>query len=258
MNIDNVVPASDAEAVVDPASTAAASTPAVKTLAARVAATPVSPAVAAPGSSAGNAKVAITFLTRGSDKELITFSGRIVESMTANAVYPAPFPTLAVVIALRNSYVSAVNGLSRGAQAIALRNQTRAALAQALRDLALYVQHASLGDRVKLIGSGFPVQLRGSRGSVGALPPPANVRVRRTLNSNQLVALCDKVPGARSFQWRYATAHAPTLWTLADPITTARFVLDNAVPGTIYTMQVRVFGTAGPSDWSNAATLMAA
>jgi len=252
MNIDNVVPASDAEAVVGPVSTAASSTPAVKTLAAKVA------AVVASGSSAGNAKVAVTFLTRSSDKELVTISGRIVESMTGNTVYPAPFPTLAVVTATRDAYVSAVNGLSRGAQAIAQRNQTRAALVQALRDLALYVQHASQGDRVKLIGSGFPVQARRPRGSVGALPPPGHVRMRRTRNSNQLVALCDAVPAARSYQWRYATSQAPTAWTQADPITTARFVLDNAVPGTIYIVQVRVFGSAGPSDWSDAATLMAA
>jgi hypothetical protein len=258
MNIDNVVPASDSEAVVGLASAAALSTPVVKTLASTAAEVLVSPAVAAVGSGASNAKVAISFVTRSSDRLLITLSGRIVESMTGNAAYPAPFPTLAVVTATRGAYVSAVNGLSRGAQAIAQRNQTRAALAQALRDLALYVQHASQGDRVKLIGSGFPVQARRTRGSVGLLPPPANVRLRRTRNSNQMVALCDAVPAARSYQWRYATAQAPTAWTQPDPITTARFTLDNVVPGTVYIVQVRVFGTAGPSDWSDVATLMAA
>jgi hypothetical protein len=202
--------------------------------------------------------VAIAFLTRSSDQVLITISGRILESMTGNAVFPAPFPTLAVVTAARTAYVSAVNGLSRGSQAIALRNQTRKALVQALRDLALYVQHASQGNRVSIIGSGYPVQGRRTRGSVGLMPPPANVRLRRTRNSNQMVALCKAVPAARSYQWRFATAQTPTAWTQPDPITTARYLLENVVPGTVYLVQVRVFGTAGPSDWSDSATLMAA
>lgn len=127
-----------------------------------------------------------------------------------------------------------------------------------MRDLALYVQHASQGDRVKLIGSGFPLQKRRVRGSVGTLPPPVNVRLRRTRLSNQLVALCNAVPGARSFQWRIATAQAPGAWTVVEPATRGRFVIEDAVPGTVYTVQVRVFGSAGPSDWSDAATLMAA
>jgi hypothetical protein len=204
-----------------------------------------------------NTKVAISFINKSSDKELVTISGRIVESMTGNANFPAPFPTLAVVVATRNSYVSAVNGLDRGADSIALRNQTRAALGQALRDLALYVQHASQGDRVKLTGSGFPAQL-GKRNPASRLAPPQNVRLRRTRISTQLVALCTAVPSARSYQWRFANALAPTVWTQPDPIGTARFVLDNVVPGTTYIVQVRVFGTLGPSDWSDSAVLMAA
>lgn len=203
-------------------------------------------------------KVAIAFVGRDSDKALVTRSGRIVALMTGNPVYPAPFPTLAVVVAARDSYVSAVNGLDRGADSIALRNQQRAVLEQALRELALYVQHASGGDPVKLLSSGYPAQARGKRGSVGLLPPPQNVRLRRSRTSTQLIALCNAVPSAVSYQWRYATAAAPTAWLQIDPVTAARYTLENVVAGTQYIVQVRAFGSNGPSDWSDSAVMMAA
>jgi hypothetical protein len=256
MNSNNVMSASDVEAS-GSGSNAASSTPAIGKLAAAVGGA-VSPQSTTIAGGASNAKVGISFLTRSSDQELITISGTIGELMAGNAAYPAPFPTLVVVTAARTAYVSAVSGLSRGKQAIALRNQTRGALVQALRDLALYVQHASQGNRVMIIGSGFPVQNRRARGSVGLLAPPTHVRIRRTNNSTQLVALCDAVAAARSYQWRCATTLAPTVWTQPDPITKSRFVIEDAVPGTTYIVQVRVFGTAGASDWSDAVMLMAA
>ena len=250
-----------AGAVVEPA------TPPVNALAAAVAgalgqATPAGqetlpPPVAGAAGIAESGKVAITFLGKASDHELIAIVGRIIDSMTGNAAYPAPFPALTVVTAARDGFVAAYNGLSRGAERIARRDQKRLALVQVMRDLALYVQHASQGDRVKLISSGYPLQKRRVRGSVGALPPPAHVRLRRTRLSNQLVALCDAVPGARSFQWRVATAQTG-VWTVSEPATRGRYVLEDTIAGTVYTVQVRVFGSAGPSDWSDAATLMAA
>ena len=126
-----------------------------------------------------------------------------------------------------------------------------------MRDLALYVQHTSQGNRVTLIGSGFPVQ-KGRSPPVGLLPAPANVRLRRMAVSGQLLAICSSVGSARSYQWRFASALTPTVWTQPDPISKARFVLQGLVPGTSYIVQVRAFSTQGPSDWSNSATLMAA
>jgi len=211
-----------------------------------------------PGTIPMNTKIAISFLTRSSDKALVTFSARIIELMTGNAAYPAPFPTLAVVGAAHASYASAVNGLDRGSDSIALRNKMRAALVLAMRDLALYVQHASGGDKVTLLSSGFPVQVPKKRGTVGLLAVPQNVRLRRTPTSTQLVALCKAVASASSYQWRVATTAAPTVWTMPDPVTTLRYTLNNVVAGTTYIVQVRAFGTSGPTDWSDSATLMAA
>jgi hypothetical protein len=75
-----------------------------------------------------------------------------------------------------------------------------------------------------------------------------------------LVALCKAVASASSYQWRVATTEAPTVWTQPDPVTTLRYTLNNVVAGTtdLHHARARAFGTSGPTDWSDSATLMAA
>ena len=203
-----------------------------------------------------NAKVSISLLGTSPDATLIVLIGRILDSMTGNANYPAPVPSLAAITAARAAYVSAVNALDRSKAPIVHRNQTRAAVVQSLRDLALYVQHASGGDMGKLLSSGYPAQ-KPRRQPIGVLLPPQNVTLRPARVSGQILARCKAVPQANAYQWRYASALAPTVWTQPDPVTTASFTLQNLTRGTDYIVQVRVFGAKGPSDWSDSATLMA-
>lgn len=202
-------------------------------------------------------KVAISFLNDHTDAKLVVAIGRIIDSMTGNLTYHAPVPTLAVVATARDSFVSAVNALDRGKDSTLRRNVARAAVVQLLRDLALHVQHTSGGDLATLASSGYPVQ-KGRGQPIGVLLAPQNVRLRPARNSGQMRALCDRVPAALTYQWRFATAQAPTVWTQFDPVSTASFTLLNLVPGTSYVVQARAFGTKGPSDWSGSATLMAA
>jgi hypothetical protein len=204
-----------------------------------------------------NAKVAITPFSTSSDANLIVLLGRILDSMTGNANYPAPVPTLAALTAARTTFVSAVNALDRSKASTVRRNDARAAVVQMLRDMALYVQHTCGGDMAKLISSGFPAQ-QPRRQPIGVLLPPQNVTLRPARVSGQILARCKAVPQASAYQWRYASALTPTVWTQPDPVTTASFTLQNLTRGTDYIVQVRVLGAKGPSDWSDSATLMAA
>jgi len=203
-----------------------------------------------------NAKVAINFLSIKKDADLVVASGRIVASMAGNAVYPLPKPTLAQVIAARDTYVAAVAVLDRGKLSVARRNGAREPLVQLLRELALYVQQASGGDREKLLASGYPVQKTRQPSSVPN--PPQNLRLRPAKISGQMLARCDTLPSAKSYQWRYASATAPTTWLQPDPTTSASCTLEDLVAGTTYTVQVRAVSSKGVSDWSDVATLMAA
>jgi len=212
------------------------------------------PLTAATGVVAGRARIAIAFLNRDTDADLVVASGRIVAGMTGNAHYPAPIPALADVATARNAFVAAVNAVKNGSLAVIARKQLRAQLVALLRSLALYVQQNCNGDPLVLLGSGYPAQK--TRQPAGLLSAPVNLRLARGKISGLLKARCNAVPLAGSYQWRYATAAAPTAWTQLDPTLSASIVLSGLVPGTQYVVQVRAVGTQGPSDWSIASTLM--
>ena len=131
----------------------------------------VTPPAAPPAASLLTNKVAISFLTRDTDVQLVTDSSRIGVLMTGNAFYPSPFPALATLAAAQAAFAAAVNALDRSKPSTVRRDQTRLVLVQQLRELALYVQHASGGDPEKLLSSGFPMQRK--RGAIpGELQAP--------------------------------------------------------------------------------------
>ena len=198
------------------------------------------------------AKVAISFLSTNSDADLIAASGRILTGMTGNTHYPVPNPALAGVTTARDAYVAAVAALDRGKVSVAVRNRARLPLVQLLRTLSLYVQQASQGDRVVLLGSGYPLQK--PRQMSGIPAAPLNLRLSQG-NSGIIVARSNVVLTAVSYQWRYASAQAPIAWTLPEPTAKAICTIQALVPGTQYTVQVRAIGRRGASDWSAAATL---
>jgi hypothetical protein len=230
--------------------TASSSAPAASITAAAV------PPPTSPGTAVLKNKVAIGFLNQDTDVQLVTDSSRIVASMTGNAFYPSPLPTLAQIGTAHDAFTVAVNALDRSKTSTVRRDQTRLALVQLLRELALYVQQASGGDPNKLLGSGFPMQRK--RGPTPAeLQPPKIVQVRQSAVSGRLLARCKADHTAKSYQWRIATAQAPTVWTTFDTVTAARFTFDNLVPGTQYLVQARAFARSGSSNWSDSVAMFA-
>jgi hypothetical protein len=107
-----------------------------------------------------------------------------------------------------------------------------------------------------LLNSGFTAQR--TRQPVGELAAPVNVRVAHGKLSGQIVASCAKLTRAGAYEWRFATATAaaPTAWMPAGATPAARTRIDNLVPGTTYLVQSRAVGTAGPSNWSDVASLI--
>jgi hypothetical protein len=175
--------------------------------------------------------------------------------MTGNTAYPTPDPQLADIVTARNAYVAAVDAAKGNTIGVVVRKQKRTALVALLRTLSHYVQVASAGDLPTLLGSGFAAQR--ARQPVGLLTAPANLRLSGGKATGQIVARCNKLAGAGAYEWRYATTTAATVWTNPGATLAARITLENLAPGTQYTVQSRSVGAAGPSNWSNAATLMA-
>jgi hypothetical protein len=221
-------------------------------------ATPAAVVVTPPTTSTGkvgNAKIAMTPFIRSSDAALVTAINRIIDMMTGNEAFTTPLPTLAAVTTAQNAYAQAVNTLDRGQPAQIRRNDARAAVVQLVRELALYVQQTSQGNLGVLVSSGFTAQ-KGRGPRAGVLPAPVNLRLSQGKLSGQLQARCQVVPAARAYQWRYATVAAPTVWTLSDPTTSSRFLVEGLTAGTGYLVQARAIGAQGAGNWSGSATSM--
>jgi hypothetical protein len=206
------------------------------------------------GLPSGKARVAVSFLLRDTDAELIVISQDILTAMTGNAAYPAPDPTLAILTAARDSYVAAVSAAKDSKIAVNVRKQQRASFIALLRNLAHYVQVASGGDLPTLQGSGFPVQHQPA--PIGPLLPPVNLRLTRGTLSGQVIARCGSQPKAGAYQWRCASTATPQTWLPLVTTLRAKTAFDGLIPGAQYNVQVSVIGTAGQSNWSDSAVVM--
>jgi hypothetical protein len=205
------------------------------------------------GSHTMNAKLTVSFLTKSSDAELIAATNRVLTALTGNTNYPAPVPALAAITTALAAYTTAVDGLDRGRVSVAIRDKARLPVVQLLRELSLYVQQTSQGDRVVLLGSGYPLQK--ARQPAGIPLAPQNLRLRQG-NTGVLVGRVRVVLNASSYQWRFATALAPTVWQQPEPTTRATATIVGLAPGTTYNVQVRAIGSRGASDWCETASLI--
>ncbi|HTA66110.1 MAG TPA: hypothetical protein VK753_11445 [Xanthomonadaceae bacterium] len=204
--------------------------------------------------ASGKARVAIGFLQRDKDAELVVDSETILAAMTGNAAFPKPSPTLSEIVAARNAYVASVSAAKDSSLAVSVRRQQRANLVALLGKLAHYVQVTGAGDGPTLKSSGFPLQR--TRQPVGPLPAPSNLRLVRGKVSGTLVARCDRQNRAGCYQWRCAPTATPTAWLPIATTLSASATFDGLVPAMQYTVQVCVIGTAGPSNWSDVAMVV--
>ena len=210
-----------------------------------------------PAVTPGRGKVSTSFVLKFKDDDLGAAIALILTGMTGNAVYPQPVPTLATLAAKGDAFKAAVQANDGGTVAVARRDQARGDVMDVLRLLATYVQHASEGDRVALLSSGFPLQRQRSVGSVQPIAAPTGLTIRRGKASGQAVVRCTRLPSARVYEWRYAPAATPTAWTLSDTAAAASRVLAGLASATLYVVQVRAHGRVGASDWSESVTLVA-
>jgi hypothetical protein len=213
--------------------------------------TPTTPAVAP---TPGKARVAVSFLQTGTDAELIVDSERILMAMTGNTAYPTPNPALADLTTARNSYIAAVNSAHDSKLGLSTRKEQRTNFTAMLRSLAHYVQVTSAGNRTTLLSSGFPAQR--TRAPVGELLPPTGLVLVRGKLSGQLLARCRKHPQAGAYHWQIGPTATPMVWQPIVTTLAAHTSFEGLTLYTQYTAQVRVIGTAGPSNWSDVASVV--
>jgi hypothetical protein len=201
-------------------------------------------------------KPAIGWLATSGDPLLFNNISVILLAMAANvAIYKTPTPPLAdVQTALDNFSAGVAAAADGGPSATSKKNNLRLILIGLMRQLANYVASACNGDMTNLLLSGFPTQ-KPVRQPIGVLPAPVNVILAQGDRSGELVAKANPVFGASLYTWTL-TPSTPNGAVVTVQTTAARNTFTSLTPGVTYTVAVNAIGTAGPSDWSNPASLM--
>lgn len=200
-------------------------------------------------------KPSISFLTADSDPVLVTDVATIVTSMTNNTNYPTPAPALALITTTNDDFADAIAAAADGGkQLTSAKDAKRRELVALMRQLASYVQVACNSDMTKLLSSGFPVQ-KPDR-TPATVPPTPETPKPSQGRTGEAIPVTKPVQFAYIYNWRVALASKPNEYVQHAQSTGARTVFDGLTPGQVYNFECNAVGTAGTSDWSNAASLM--
>jgi len=202
-------------------------------------------------------KPAIQWINSDSDALFLNDSNVVLTAMADNvAIYTNPVPPLpAIQTALDNLSAGIAAMVNGGQPATITKNNLRLVAANLMRQLASYVTVACKGDMANLILSGFPPQ-KPVRTPVGPLPQPQGLTVSHGAQLGQLVVKVNPVFGAANYNYRL-TPNTPGATPVIEQDTASTHTFSSLTAGVNYKLEVSALGAAGPSDWSNPASLTA-
>lgn len=150
----------------------------------------------------------ITDYRRLTDSSLNFKAATVVNSLTGNADFPTTTPTLADFTVLQLAFADALGKTTSGdRQMIALKNQAKETLLDAMRQLATDINAQANGDKAMLISSGFDLGSTGDNSAtLGALE---DFKLLDGVNSGELKFTCKKASNAVSYLIEY-TDEIPT------------------------------------------------
>lgn len=180
------------------------------------------------------------------------FHQNVHDSMTGNAAFTAPSVTMPTYESQIDAFEAKLNALLAARTAVVQAEweltQAEAVLDATGRALVGYVESVSANNPATLESSGF--LLASPRKPVGILPAPTNLRAE-SLQTGAVQIRWSRDRGSLTFEGECATnPNGP--WTRFYSGSRARCDATDLVPGTAYWFRVRVLGSAGWSDWSDA------
>jgi hypothetical protein len=194
------------------------------------------------------------------DAELVARATAVQSGLSGNS----NFPTLPVDLAAFKTDIDSLSALISEAldgskKVIARKNNQRQVVIRSLRLLARFVEVLSSGDAAIFKSSGFePVST--TRVPPAPLPFPVIRSVDHGATSGEIVVQVESIPKAKNYEFRYAAVingAPPTSWSnkvvgkVKPPVG-----FSGLTPGTVYAFQVRAFGAAGYTDWTDSTTCM--
>ncbi|MEO5912258.1 MAG: hypothetical protein ABIP95_15325 [Pelobium sp.] len=174
--------------------------------------------------------------SRLSDANLNSKSKAVLLALTGNTNFLITIPPLADFSAIQAAYSDALGAASAGGKVlIAIKNQERAILIDSMRQMAMYIDAQSNGDRMMLISSGFDLASNGDSSTV--LGMPTDFKILEGINAGELKFICKKADNAVSYVAEY-TDELPvetTQWKM-KPFTSRETTLKGLRSG------VRIYG----------------
>ncbi|MDP4285807.1 MAG: fibronectin type III domain-containing protein [Bacteroidota bacterium] len=200
----------------------------------------------------------INGFSRMSDPNLETKANQVLISMTGNEYFPAPSPNLTDMGLLIAAFTRALSECQDGDRLkIAIKNQVRQDLIDALHSLATYVLFESAGDKVKALSSGFGI------GKTPAPQPPIqkpeNFRVEIGSNPGELIPKVNRQRSVLTYIFQYATDEEMALnhWK-SIPCSKSSCVISGLAPGTKYNCLVLAVGRKDQLMYSDIISRIAA
>jgi hypothetical protein len=191
-------------------------------------------------------------LERLSDQNLRVKISAVIVSMTDNANFPSPQPSLATVQAALDAFANALAEATSGSSyQKAVKNDLRQELIKLAHSLSNYVLFASDGDAIKALSSGFDIAKE--YGSSEPITKPMGLKLQDGPNAGELVFKFAKVKGARSYVYQYTQdpLTEQTMW-MQQTGTTGKVVLKKLNSCKRYWCRVVAIGPKGQEAWSDA------
>ena len=190
-----------------------------------------------------------------SDNALATLAGRVATFMADNAAFPTPPIVLEDYTALADDFrVKLQAAIENGGKlAITAKNNARAALLEAMRQLAFYVNTESGGDTHKLTSSGFVLVIQPQ--ALKRPHTPLLVRLQDGDQSGELQLIHE--PIANAWEYEYTVGHdqdgtgTPVWGPIQSTTNTRDTVIAGLEEGVRYHVRVRSRNGKGVSDWSH-------
>ncbi|MFN0254115.1 fibronectin type III domain-containing protein [Pedobacter ureilyticus] len=179
------------------------------------------------------------------DAALTVKAINIKNGLTDNDNFPTTVPSLADFTLLQEAFDLALSKtVSADRIQIALKNQARATLLAAMRQLALDIDAQANGDRAKLLSSGFDLAANGETATT--ITAPTEFRLLDGINAGELKLTCKRVLNAVSYLFEY-TDEAPTeatKWTV-QPASSREFTLRGLRSGARIYARIKAIGRRG-------------
>jgi hypothetical protein len=200
-------------------------------------------------------------LTKLSDGDLGHLLVNSLNGLTTNAAIFSKLPVDPVIYKdTINDFLAAVPVALDGSKtAIVRKNKLRERAIRIYEELAHYVEANCNDDMETFLLSGFLPTAK----AAAALQPLEQVSIASAVHGSlpgQMKIRFNRVPRAAGYDVRFAAVPTgggtPTAWT-EQKSTKTSVIIENLTAGTSYAFQVRAFGAAGSTDWSDAVIRMA-